>query len=180
MNKFLLFLGLAALLATPLEKAHAYSSVTGADPRNGSGNFGQEIETKQIVKSGVAGASQALIPGVFVMYDKNTIDGYTVTRAISQDQYGIHAAACLNLEAVATGDTQYHPCAVKGLVFVQYDGSGATTPIEQGRPACFRSDGVLRGCYLANAIEATGNSGVVPLKSATDSGSALPVIINLQ
>jgi len=177
--KIFMTLGLAALLANP-DTARAYSSSPGPDPKNASTNAGMEIQTRVIVKSATAGSSQQLDPGVFVGYDQTAVDGYTVTRAVSQNQRGLRTLACATLTTVATGDTSYHPCISQGVAFVQYDGTGVGTAIEAGRSACVRSDGVLRGCNLANAVEATANTGIVPLKSATDSGSSLPVIINLQ
>lgn len=185
MKKFLLTLGLAALSAMPINQAHAYSSAAGPDPKNATGNSGQEIETKLIVKSATASASQALDKGVFVMYDTTAKDGYTVTRAITQSggwdaSTGLKMVACATLVSVASGDTQYHPCITKGFANVAYDGTGAGTGLVAGVPACLRSDGVLRGCNLASNAEATADLNVVPLRTATDSGSALPVIINLQ
>ncbi len=181
MKKFLLTLGLVALLTAP--KAHAYSSAAGPDPKNATSNSGQEIETKLIVKSATASASQALDKGVFVMYDTTAQDGYTVTRAIGQSGgydsiTGVKTLACATLVSVASGDTQYHPCITRGFANVAYDGT--TFPLVAGSPACLRSDGVLRGCILGSPVEATANTGIVPLKSATDSGSLLPVIINLR
>lgn len=180
MKKFLLTLGLAALLAIPTHKAQAYNSAEGVDPKNATNNLGQEIETKVTVKSATASASEALVPGLIVMYDQTANDGYTVTRAVSQNQRGLRTLACATLDTVASGDTQYHACITKGFAMVRYDGTQAGRPIEAGAPACVNASGVVTGCLLSNAVEATANSGIVPLKSATDSGKALPVILNLR
>lgn len=187
-NKFLILAGLA-LLASPItftERAFGYSSQAGADPdRSGVGNgkstpLGNEVETKSVKKSGTAGSSEALIAGIFVAYDQTAKDGYTVTRAITQNRLGLNSIACLNVDVVATGDSSYHSCITKGFAQVRYDGSLAGKPIEAGRAACLTGNGTVRGCYLADAVEATANTGIIPLESKTDSGTDLRVLINLQ
>ncbi len=178
-TKFLILAGLALLAGslTP-DRAHAYSSPTGVDPRNSEGNLGGDIETKQTVKSAVAGSSEALIAGLVVAYDGTADDGYTVTRAVAQTVVGQNRLACVTVDTVATGDTNYHRCITKGFARVRYRAS--TYAIEDGRPACVDADGYVRGCWLS-AAEATANTGIIPLeaKSSAD-GSDLKVMINLQ
>lgn len=188
-NKFLILVGLS-LLATPLilypERAEAYNANAGADPdRKGildgkSGVWSNDIESKAIEKSTTAGSSEALIPGLMVMYDQTANDGYTVTRAVTQNQRGLNTLACVTTDTVATNDTSYHRCINQGFAMVRYDGSQTGRPIEAGRYACVNASGIVTGCYLANAVEATANTGIVPLKSATDSGTQLPVLLNLR
>lgn len=184
-NKFLLLAGLALLAGPLVPKAHAYSVNAGADPdRKGildgkSAVFSNDIETKAIEKSPTAGASEALVSGLVVMYDQTANDGYTVTRAVSQNQRGQNSLACVTTDSVATNDTAYHRCINQGFAMVRYDGSNAQTPIEAGRQACVNASGIVRGCNLSGA-EATFNTGIVPLKSATDGGTQLPVLINLR
>jgi hypothetical protein len=175
MKMYLLIIGLA-ILAAPTNKAHAYSSAAGPDPKNATDNLGQEIETKLIVKSGTAGSSDAISAGDVLGYDQTAQDGYTVTKSISQNQQGLKTLACVALESIATGDTQYHRCAVRGFVKVPYDGS-TTAALEAGRPACVTSKGLVRGCVLggSNNIEATANTGIIPLKSASDADTTIPI-----
>lgn len=175
--KIFLILALAVLLAP---KAHAYSSPTGVDPRNNtSGRTGNEIETKSVLKSATAGSSQALVPGIVVSYDTTAQDGYTVTRAVPQTLAGQNLLACVVLDNVATGDLAYHPCISKGFTYVQYDGT--TFKIDAGVPACVDAAGKVRGCARNGAAaENTANTGIIPLATHTDSGGALPVMLNLQ
>lgn len=175
-NKILILAGLA-LLALPLTQAHAYQSGA-ADPKNGNGNAGQEIETKQVVKSATAGSSDAISAGDILGYDPTAKDGYTVTKSIAQTRIGLNSIACVALDSIATGDTGYHACAVKGFVKVPYNGN--TYPIEAGYPVCLTSKGVARGCSIGIPLEATSNSGIIPLSSKTDAASDLPVLLNLR
>jgi len=185
MKKFLLILGLA-LLANPFtEEAHAYSSQVGVDPdKSGIGNgsdggpMGNEIETKAAKKSATAGRSEALIAGIVVGYEPTAGDGYTVTRAIAQTERGLNTLAGVVTDVVATGDTSYHRIITKGFARVRYNGS--VYAITAGRRACVDASGVVRGCALGAALEATANTGIVPLESKTGSGTDLKVMINLQ
>jgi hypothetical protein len=179
-NKFLLLAGLA-LVAGPIlvpERAYGYASADGVDPRNSEGNLAGDVETKQVVKSAVAGSSEALIAGIFVAYDQTADDGYTVTRAVTQSAAGHKRLACLMVVDVATNDTNYHRCITRGFAKVRYRAANFT--IEDGRPACVDAAGYVRGCNLSIA-EATANTGIIPLetKSAGD-GTDLKVMINLQ
>lgn len=185
MKKYLLILGLAIMAGTITEKAHAYSSQVGVDPdKSGIGDgsdggpMGNEIETKAVKKSATAGQSEALVAGIVVGYEPTAGDGYTVTRAIAQTERGLNTLACVTVDSVATGDTSYHRCITKGFARVKYN--GATYAITAGRRACVRADGVVRGCALGAALEATANTGIVPLESKTGSGTDLKVMINLQ
>lgn len=175
-TKFLILAGLAILAMTP--KVHAYSSADGVDPRNSTGNLAGDVETKQIVKTADAGESEALIAGLVVAYDASIADGYTVTRAVTQTIPGQRLLACVTVDSVATGDTNYHRCITKGFARVRYSG-GVPFPITAGIPACVDAGGTVRGCNITNA-EATLNTGIIPLQSKTDSGTDLGVLINLR
>lgn len=179
MKKTYLTFGLAAILALSLSnQAHAYSSATGPDPKNATSNSGQEIETKLVVKSAASGSSQAIVAGDVLGYDQTAKDGYTVTKAITQDQRGLKTLACVALEPIATGDTQYHPCITKGFVNIPVDGTA--NPLEAGRPACVNGFGRVRGCNLSVALEATANTGIIPLNSTGGTDSSFPVILHLR
>lgn len=175
--KFSLIFALVALTA-PL--AHAYNSQSGVDPRNNtSGRRGNEIETKSVLKSATASASEALVPGIVVSYDTTAQDGYTVTRAVPQTLAGQNMLACVVLDTVATGDVSYHDCAVKGYTYVRYDAT--TYKIDAGIPVCVDAGGKVRGCARSGSVaENTANTGIIPLATKTDSGGALPVMLNLQ
>ncbi len=178
MKKNFLILGLALLAAPNL--AHAYSSPAAVDPINSISGFrGQEIETKSIVKSQTAGSSEALIAGLVVGYDATAKDGYTVTRAVPQTEVGQDTLACVTIESYASADSGYRPCITKGFALVRYDGS-SDHPIIAGKHACVDAGGTVRGCRLGSAIEATANTGLIPLESKTDSGTQLRLMINLQ
>lgn len=185
---FLTFAVLALSLGAMVhpERADAYSSNAGADPdRTGIGNgssavFSNDIETKAIKKSNAAGSSEALIAGLIVGYDAVAVDGYTVTRAVPQTLVGLNTLACVTTDTVATNDLQYHRCITKGFAMVRYDGTGTNAGIVAGRPACVNASGLLVGCKEGDALQSTINTGITPLKSATDSGSALPVLLDLQ
>ena len=185
MKKSLWILGLALLVPlVNMEQAKAYSSAVGVDPfqsDNGTGNAGLgDYETKQIVKSSTASASEALVARLIVAYDTTAVDGYTVTRAVTQTVPGQQLLACITTDAVATSDTTYHRCITKGFARVKYD---AATPIEIGRPVCANAGGIARGCILGgpNAAEATANTGIISLESkASGTGDYLRVLVNLK
>lgn len=185
-KNLILILGLALLAPTLTPEAHAYSSPAGADPdKSGIGtgagqNLSNDIETKAIKKSTTAGSSEALVAGLVVAYDQTALDGYTVTRAVTQDRLGLNTLACVTVDTVATGDTAYHQCITKGMVYVQFDGTQTGKPIEAGRPACVDASGKVRGCLLSSALEATANTGIIPLESQTGSGTRLRVLLNLR
>lgn len=177
MKKNFLILGLATLLlAGHIETAHAYSSAAGPDPKNATNNWGREMETKLAAFSNT---SQPLTPGKFVAYDLTYLDGYTVTHTIAQTQLGQATIACVVPPGATTNVNGYFPCINRGIVYVKYDGTVAQKGIVAGREACVDSTGTLRGCAMTTN-EATFTTGIIPLQSATDSGSALPVILNLQ
>lgn len=187
-NKLLTFAGLALMVGALTfheHEAKAYGSQAGADPdRTGIGDgsdepFTNEVEVKAIKKSALAGASEALISGLVVMYDQTALDGYTVTRAVTATRAGISSYACTIQEVVATGDTNYHRCITKGYARVRFDGTG-DAPIVAGFPVCVNASGVVRGCKLGSALEATANTGIIPLRSNTNTGTDLPVLLNLR
>ncbi len=191
MKKYLILTIGMAFLALPLtvlvpKEAHAYNSPEGSDPdRTGIGNgawdFGTgDIETKAVKKSGTAGASEALISGLVVAYDPTALDGYTVTRAVAQQtNLALNTYACVITETVATGDTAYHRCITKGFARVRYVSSG-TTALVAGRMACVNASGVVRGCDYGNTLEATANTGIIPLTAPSGTGTDLKVLINLR
>lgn len=181
-NKILLIAGLMLFAS----QAHAYSSPEGADPDHsgfGNGmatNLAGDVLVKSVKKSTTAGSSEALIAGLVVAYDATALDGYTVTRAVAQQtNLALNTYACVTVDSVATGDTGYHGCIVKGFARVRYASTGTTTLVA-GRQACVNASGVVRGCDYGNALEATANTGIVPLESKTGTGTDLKVLINLR
>lgn len=185
MKKFLiLFLGLALLSPTVItQKAEAYSSGTGVDPKNDDPGYGRtglgDYETKVYVKSATAGASDAITAGNVLLYDETADDGYTLTRVGTSNSYGHQSkTACVALDDVATGDTAYHRCITKGFVRVQYDAT--TFPIEDGRQACVNTEGEVRGCDLSKP-EATANTGIIPLEAkSSGAGLYLRAMVNMK
>ncbi len=183
-NSLILALGL--LLAAPhfLETpAHAYSSNVGTDPKEsdgGTGNAGYgDLETKTIVKSAVAGESASIAARRVLAYAQTADDGYTVTRMVTRSAVGFRRLACVSLDDIASGDTSYHRCITKGFVRLKYDAS--TFPIEDGVAACVNQEGIVTGCNLSVAGEATANTRIVPLEAKTSgTGDYLRAMINLQ
>lgn len=191
--KKILLLGLALLVPITfsdfVDEAHAYSSNVGNDPDT-SDTTGLDaegdLETRQYKKSTTAGQSEAIVKGTALRYaDVN--DGYTMTRAFAQTVAGHRRLACIALDDVATGDTNYHRCATKGYMKIRYDILTTGQPIEAGQPVCFTGFGIAAGCAqagggLATSPMATANGrAVMPLENKlTGQGVDLKVILNLQ
>lgn len=185
MKKYLILaLGLTLLASTiEAERAEAYSSAVGVDPKNeedpmnGHGNSGYgDYETKAIVKSATAGKSEALVRGLIVAYSSEA-DGYTVTRAVTRTVPGQRQLTCMTTDAVATGDTGYHACITRGFVRVKFDAT--SYPITVGVPACVDVSGVVTGCNTV--AEATINTGIIPLESkASGTGDYLRAVLDLR
>lgn len=184
MKSFILILGLAlAVPALNTPSAHAYSSNVGADPEGsdpGYGNSGYgDMETKAIKKSAASGVSASIAARRVLAYT-SAADGYTVTRQVTQSGAGQGLLACVSTDDIATGDTSYHRCITKGFVRLKYDGS--THALTAGRHACVDSEGVVRGCKQngTDTVEATANTGIIPLESKSDAGEYLRAIVNLK
>lgn len=179
MKKFLILAMGLTLLAGNVEKAHAYSSNTGADPIQddpGQGFTGYgDLETKVYRKSATAGKSASLVARRVLAYSSEA-DGYTLTRMVTRTPAGLRQLACVSMDTVATGDTAYHRCITKGYVRLQYDGT--TYPIEAGVNACVNAEGIVTGCALS--AEATVETGIVPLESKSGLGNYLKAIVNLR
>lgn len=181
-----LILGLALLvLAVPVftEKAQAYSSNVGADPKESDGgnpNTGYgDLETKVVVKSQTAGESASILARRVLAYGQTADDGYTVTRMVTRSNVGFRRLACVSVDEIATGDTSYHRCITKGFVRLQWDAT--SFPIEDGIPACVNQEGIVTGCNYGSATEATANSGIIPLEAKTGgTGLYLKAMINLR
>jgi hypothetical protein len=182
MKSFLLIaaIALAGISVAPMERAEAYSSNVGADPKNDDPGFGRtgygDLETKVFVKSATSGKSGEVSARHVLAYSSEA-DGYTLTRQITRTLPGLRQLACVAMDAVTTGDTAYHRCITKGYVRVKYDGS--VYNIGAGIPACVNESGVVTGCF-AGAGEATLDTGILPLESKTDAGEYLKAIVNLQ
>lgn len=182
MKSFLLIaaIALAGISVAPIERAEAYSSNVGADPKNDDPGYGRtgygDLETKVFVKSATAGKSGVITPRLVLAYSSEA-DGYTLTRQITRTLPGLRQLACVSMDDVTTGDTSYHRCITKGYVRVKYDGSAYN--IGAGIPACVNASGVVTGCH-ADVGEATVNTGIIPLESKTDAGEYLKAIVNLR
>lgn len=185
MKNLILIAGLTlfAISTINVEKAQAYSSAVGVDPKdedqlNGNGNGGYgDYETKAVVKSAVAGQSEELVRGLIVAYGSEA-DGYTVTRAVTRTVPGMRRLACMTMGTVATGNTGYSRCITKGFVRVKYDAT--SYPIVAGVHACVNARGIVTGCDNANG-EATTNTGIIPLESFSGgSGNYLRAMLNLK
>lgn len=186
MNKILI-LALGLALATPTflaERAEAYSSNVGTDPKNDDPGFGNsgygDLETKAIVKSATSGKSASIAPRRVLAYSSEA-DGYTVTRQVTQTIAGQRQLACVSTDDIATGDTAYHRCITKGFVRLEYN--GVAQPIEAGVPACVNQEGIVRGCSRNGQgvpAEATMDSLIIPLESKTDAGSYLRAVVHLR
>lgn len=181
-NFLILALGLALIAPVITEKAEAYSSAVGVDPKNddngyGNGGYG-DIETKAIVKSATASYSASITPRRVLAFGTED-DGYTVTRQVTQTAAGQRLLSCVSFDDIATGDTSYHRCITKG--FVRLDYNAGTYVIEEGIPACVDSEGRVRGCNRAGGAEATVNTGIIPLESkSSGTGYYLRAIIDLK
>lgn len=183
MKKFLILVMGLTLLAANVEKAHAYSSATGVDPKNDDlpangtvdGGYG-DYETKAVVKSTVAGVSGVVSKGLILQYTA-IADGYTVSRNVSRSVPQERLLACMALDSIATGDTGYHRCLTRGFAKVQFN---AVRPITVGVPACVDTNGLVDGCDLANG-ESTVNTGIIPLESkgVGVTGSFLKVMLDM-
>ncbi len=181
--KMFLILGLLLSASLTTERAEAYSSAVGVDPKNedqlnGNGNGGYgDYETKAIVKSAVASSSGLVSRGLMLAYT-SVADGYTVTRQVTRTVPGQRLLACMATDDIATGDTAYHRCITKGFVRVKYDASAY--PIVVGVPACVDANGIVTGCALSGG-EATVNTGIIPLESiSAGTGNFLRAILNLK
>ena len=183
MKKFLILAMGLTLLAANVEKAHAYSSAVGVDPKNDShplngttdGGYG-DYETKAIVKSTVAGKSGLVSKGLILQYTA-IADGYTVTRNITRSLPQMRLLACMAMDDIATGDNAYHRCMTRGFAKVRYN---ATYPITLGIPVCVNTDGLVDGCANGDP-EATINTGIIPLESKpVGSGDYLKVMLDLR
>ena len=126
-------LSLFAVTAFHAERAFAYSSNAGADPKTddpGQGRTGYgDLETKTIVKSATAGKSASITPRLVLAYSSEA-DGYTVTRMVTRSLVGHNQLACVSTDDIPTGDTAYHRCITKGFVKVKWDAS--TYPVVVG------------------------------------------------
>lgn len=163
-------LALALAFAT---NAHAYSTTPGVDPKNGS----PDVETKQIVKTAVAGESASISKGHVLSY-ASAADGYSVSRIgqsnlVGSDQNRI---ACVAAEDVATGDTAYELCVTKGFVdFLKYD---ATLPITVFNSLCVNYEGVAVACPAAGS--ATRNTGIIALETKASGTGTMKAMIQLK
>lgn len=180
-KSLILALGLSLFAITIAERAEAYSSAVGVDPKNddpGYGNTGYgDLETKAIVKSATSGQS-ASITARRVLALGSEDDGYTVTRQVTRTIPGQRLLTCVSIDTIATGDTAYHRCITKGFVRLKYN--AATYPIFEGVPACVDIEGVVTGCSTSNG-EATVDTGIIPLEAKSGgSGEYLRAIVNLK
>lgn len=172
-----------AIPAMLADKAEAYSSAVGVDPKNndalngnGDGGYG-DYETKAVVKSIASTFSGAVSKGLMLTYGSEA-DGYTVTRSAARTIPNQRLIACMALDSIATGDTSYHRCLTKGFARVRYN--AASYPIVAGVHACVDANGIVTGCDNANG-EATTNTGIIPLESrSSGSGNYLRVMLNLK
>lgn len=185
MRNFIFIAGLTlfAISTLHVEKAEAYSSAVGVDPKdndelNGNGNGGYgDYETKTYVKSQTATLSGAVSRGHILSYGTED-DGYTLTRSLTRSIPNMRLASCMAIDSVATGDTNYHRCITRGFVRVKFDAT--SFPIVEGVPACVDASGNVTGCNNANG-EATTNSGIIPLESRSGgTGNFLRAILNLK
>jgi hypothetical protein len=184
-KSLILALGLSLFAATAfhVEKAAAYSSNVGADPKNDDPGFGNtgygDLETKVFVKSATRGKSASISPRRVLAYSSEA-DGYTLTRQVTQTGAGQGMLACVSMGDVASGDTGYHRCITKGFVRLKYN--GATYAIAAGVKACVDQEGVVRGCKKdgTDNVESTANTGIIPLEAKTDAGEYLRAVVNFQ
>lgn len=175
---------LCALFAS--ERASAYSSAVGPDPKNGEGN----VEYKFIVKSIVAGESGAIAKGDVLTY-ASAYDGYTVTNMQSaNDGVSQNALACIASEPVASGDVGYHKCATRGYIdYLSYQGGAGGFTIFDSLcvtgsadvAPCSQPPGALAGntSYSGTATAAVGRIKTLQTKAAGTSGTNLKVILNI-
>jgi hypothetical protein len=176
-------LSLFAVTAFHTERAEAYSSAVGVDPKNndelnGNGNGGYgDYETKQVVKTAASTLSGAVSRGHMLVYT-DAADGYTVTRSPARTIPNQRLVACMAMDAIATGDTAYHRCLTKGFARAKYDAS--TYAIVAGVHACVDANGIVTGCNNGSG-EATVNTGIIPLESVSaGTGNYLRVMLNLK
>lgn len=173
-------IGLAAPFAFE-DKAEAYSSAVGVDPKNDDEGFGRtgygDYETKAVVKSAASGKSASVSARRVLAYSTED-DGYTVTRQVTRTIPGQRLLTCVSIDDIATGDTAYHRCITRGFVRLKYD--AGTNPIFEGVPACVDTEGVVTGCGTSNG-EATVNTGIIPLEAkSSGTGEYLRAIVDLQ
>lgn len=158
------FLTLALLLASV--NASAYQTVVGADP-----SATPDAEFKPVLKSAVAGVSDAVAIGDLLQYSAAN-DGYTVTRVGSgaASTASAHLIVGVSKDAIASGDTAYHLAQVRGYATVKYD---ATVAIVRGDYLCINAVGAAVSClHIASA------SKVVALEAkASGTGTDLKVIL---
>lgn len=185
MRNLILIAGLTlfAISTLHVEKAEAYSSAVGVDPKdnedlNGNGNGGYgDYETKAFVKSATSGESGAVSRGQMLSFGSED-DGYTLTRSKTRTIPNQRLVSCMAIDSVATGDKGYHRCITRGFVRVKYDAS--SFPIVEGVQACVDASGIVTGCNNANG-EATVNTGIIPLESrASGTGNYLRAVLHLK
>jgi hypothetical protein len=162
---------LALALAFATQTAHAYSSVPGVDPKNGS----DDVETKQVMKTAVAGESSSVSKGNILSY-ASAADGYSVSRISSGGASDHNRIACIAKEDIATGDVGYRRCVVKGFInYLKYD---ATLPITVFNTLCVNAEGVAVAC--AASYGATRNTGIIALETKASGTGTMKAMIQLR
>lgn len=150
----------------------------GAEAYQNQGGFPGTVDDavfKPVVKSAVAGVSDAIASDNEVLSYSAANDGYTVTRVGSAGSFASNLIACVPKEAIATGDTAAHLCQVKGFARVKWDATG-NAPFYRGQRLCANSVGAAVNCGAVASA-----SGVISLEDHTGgSGDALPVLLDLQ
>lgn len=158
------FLALALLLSSV--EASAYQTIVGADPA-----VTPDAEFKPVLKSAVAGVSDAIAAGDLLLYSAAN-DGYTVTRvgAGAADDDSAHLIVGSARETIASGDTAYHLAQVRGYATVKYD---ATVAIARGNHLCVNAVGAAVAC-----LHFASGSKVTALEAkASGTGTDLKVIL---
>ena len=158
--KFLLSILIGFVLILSTNTAHAYTSENGNDPNLGT----YDVEMKSVIKSQVAGYSDALAQGQAVFYD---IDNDTTTTPtgmsvvtlsqVNNDGTGGSAKTSKFIAGVverkstlgvATGDTSAFPLAVRGYVNNASCDSAAGSGIHVGDYLCVGTLGSVKGKFI--------------------------------
>jgi len=157
--------------------ALAFASTGALAYQNQGGNPGvvHDAQFKPVIKSAVAGVSDAIASGGEVLSYSAVNDGYTVTRVGTTSALGSGLLACVSKAAVATGDLAAHLCQTQGYAEVKWDAT--TVEWYRGDMLCANSVGAVVNCNAAGS-----HSGIISLenKNRGDSGAAMKVLIKLQ
>jgi len=192
-NLILLTLGALLLLGSPLKaKAYWSASANSPVPTGSNGEIGTyDVEYKSVVKSQLAGYSDALSYGQAVYYDidnSSTGASYVSLENLNNNGGGGYTATAAKFVAgivarqssfgVATGDTSSFPIAVRG--FVNYALCDSTLPIGVGNYLCVGTGATVRGKLIDCGSGVVSPILAISADSHGSTGCSVNVIMNSQ